>query len=497
MSKYDVIIIGSGLGGLICGQILSKEGHNVCIVEKHHQIGGCLQTFKRDGCVFDTGMHYIGGLDEGQPLHQYFKFCGLMDKLNLRRMDDNAYEVIGFDGDDREYKYANGADNFARRMIEYFPKERDAIMKYSNKMADMCSSFPMYNIDNTRRFAFSDDYYRQNAYQYVDSITKDKKLQNVLFGTNIIYAGVKEKTPLYVHALINNSFLESSWRPVDGSAQIATILADSIISHGGRIITKKEVTKFNCEGGVITSVELGNNERLEAKNFISNIRPGATLEMLETNKIRNVYRKRITSLDETASAFCLYLVLKKNSFKYINSNYYHFKKNNVWNVDYSEKSWPEGYVMMTPASSKSEVYADSMVAMSYMKYSEVKKWEDSSIEARGDEYREFKAQNAELFIDEICKKYPDLKQNIKKYYAATPLTLRDYLGYKDGALYGILRDCNNPMKSLIYARTKIPNLFFTGQNIDLHGALGVTIGAVVTCSELLGLDYLVSKIKGA
>ena len=47
MSKYDIIIIGSGLGGLECGAILSKEGFNVCVVEKNTQFGGCFQTYRR------------------------------------------------------------------------------------------------------------------------------------------------------------------------------------------------------------------------------------------------------------------------------------------------------------------------------------------------------------------------------------------------------------------------------------------------------------------
>jgi len=57
MSKYDVIIIGSGLGGLQCGYILSREGFKVCIVEKNDQIGGSLQNFVRKDCIFDVGGH--------------------------------------------------------------------------------------------------------------------------------------------------------------------------------------------------------------------------------------------------------------------------------------------------------------------------------------------------------------------------------------------------------------------------------------------------------
>ncbi|MEG1556274.1 MAG: FAD/NAD(P)-binding protein, partial [Bacteroidales bacterium] len=53
-TKYDIIIIGSGLGGLITGYILAKNGYKVMVLEKNSQFGGCLQTFKRDGVKFDT-----------------------------------------------------------------------------------------------------------------------------------------------------------------------------------------------------------------------------------------------------------------------------------------------------------------------------------------------------------------------------------------------------------------------------------------------------------
>ena len=90
MSKYDIIIIGSGLGGLECGAILSKEGFNVCVVEKNAQFGGCFQTYQRKGHLLDTGIHYVGSLDEGQVMNQYFRYFGIMDKLKIKRLDDAA-----------------------------------------------------------------------------------------------------------------------------------------------------------------------------------------------------------------------------------------------------------------------------------------------------------------------------------------------------------------------------------------------------------------------
>ena len=76
------------------GAILSREGLSVCILEKNEQIGGALQTFRFKGHSLDTGIHYIGGLDKGQTLHQIFNYLGLMKRIELTRMNENGYDMI-------------------------------------------------------------------------------------------------------------------------------------------------------------------------------------------------------------------------------------------------------------------------------------------------------------------------------------------------------------------------------------------------------------------
>src|SRR5688572_24100939 len=128
--QYDAVIIGSGLGGLASGAILAKEGYKVCILEKNQQIGGTLQTFVRDKVIFDSGVHYVGGLEKGQNLYQLFKFLGIMDKMKLRKMDEDVFDAILFADDPKVYKYAQGYDNFIRVLAADFPEEEAAIRKY-------------------------------------------------------------------------------------------------------------------------------------------------------------------------------------------------------------------------------------------------------------------------------------------------------------------------------------------------------------------------------
>ena len=127
---YDVVVIGSGLGGLVSAIILAKEGYSVCVLEKNNQYGGNLQTFVRDKTIFDTGIHYIGGLGEGQNLYQYFKYIGIMDGLNLKKMDEDGFDIISFENHDQEFPHAQGYDNFINQLIQFFPEEREAIEKY-------------------------------------------------------------------------------------------------------------------------------------------------------------------------------------------------------------------------------------------------------------------------------------------------------------------------------------------------------------------------------
>ena len=75
----EAVIIGSGLGGLLSGAILSRAGYHVTVLEKAAQPGGCLQTFTREGLRFDTGFHSVAGLEEGGPLERIFRPLGLMD----------------------------------------------------------------------------------------------------------------------------------------------------------------------------------------------------------------------------------------------------------------------------------------------------------------------------------------------------------------------------------------------------------------------------------
>ena len=90
-----------------------------------------------------------------------------------------------------------------------------------------------------------------SAKKFIESITENKKLQAVLAGNNMLYAGSGEATPFYIHALTVNSYIESAWRCLDGGSQISKILARNISNAGGQIIKNREVKKLIVEDGMV------------------------------------------------------------------------------------------------------------------------------------------------------------------------------------------------------------------------------------------------------
>lgn len=494
MSSYDVAIVGSGLGGLVCGYILSKNGYKVAVFEKNKQIGGCLQTFKRFGMKFETGMHYIGSLDDGQVLNKFFKYLSLMNDVKLSRLDPNGYDIISIDG--KEYKFASGYENFTNTLSEHFPEEKSNIEMYIDKIKFIANSSPLYKVKAISNTILDANIIKMSVSDFIKSITKNKLLQNVLIGNIPLYAGVEDKTPLYIHALITDFYINSAFRIIGGSDCIANSLAKSIKQMGGDIFNNSFVKSINCDNERATSIELQGSRLFDVNYVISNIHPEATLEKLNTPLIRNVYRDRIRNIDNTISNFTVYIKFKPKMIKYCNYNFYHYNCSNIWDCEnYTSEDWPRNYFFMHQCCEEDQQYAAGAELIAYMNYKDVEEWKGTKIGHRGEKYETFKKIMAEKLISNLNNQFPGIVNAIEAYETSTPLTYEDYTATKNGSMYGILRDKNNSIHTFCSQRTKVPNLFLTGQNINSHGILGVIIGSIVTCAEIVGMNNIIEQIN--
>ncbi|SFW51675.1 phytoene desaturase family protein [Chitinophaga sancti] len=500
MQQYDVIIIGSGLGSLVCGAILGKYGYRVCLFEKNRQIGGCLQTYSRDKAIIDSGVHYIGGLEEGQTLHKVFRYLGVFNNMKLLRMEIDGFDHISFGNEQHVYKMAQGRENFIQQLVADFPKEKEALHAYVDKLEEVCGKFPLFNM-RLGNAAEKESVMGEEVSAFLRSITSNERLQNVLAGNNMLYAGYPDRTPLYVHALVQHSYIESAWKCVDGGSVIARSLSKTIRAQGGDIIRNTEVKSIVESEGKVSHIVLENGQEVGGKYFISGLHPVRTIGMVKGEGLRNAYKSRINSLENTPGTFMINVILKPGTFPYLNHNIYHHATSNAWDgINYTADNWPQTYAMFVSAGTGKEQYADNLSIMTYMRYEDVAQWHDTfntddKPHERDASYQEFKKEKAEKLLDMVSQQYPHLRSCIHAMYVATPLTYRDYLNIPEGSMYGIVKDAREPLKSMIPAATRLPNLYLTGQNLNLHGILGVTMSAVLTCASLVDLETIVEEIN--
>ena len=200
-----IVIIGAGLGGLECGFLLSKQGHEVCVLEKNPQVGGCLQSFRRHGQTFDTGVHYVGGLGEGEILHALFEPFGL-NQLPWQPLDRDNFDEIIYQGE--TFSFVNGYDEFAEKMTAYFPHQKEEIAQYVHLLRK--SQEGLQNLfGNGSEMSSSAELLSRSAYHYMQTIFSDERLRNILSGTSLKME-LSPQLPLYIFAQTNGTFIQSA-----------------------------------------------------------------------------------------------------------------------------------------------------------------------------------------------------------------------------------------------------------------------------------------------
>ena len=489
--KYDAVIIGSGLGGLECAHILSKAGMSVLLLERGTQAGGCLQSYRRHGLAFDTGFHYVGGLDKGQSLHSAFRHLGLL-RLPWQRLDNHFDRVtIG----NQTFSFAQGYDAFVETLTVAFPAERDALNKYAD-MLKQCGEqqFDALN-PQTEESSVLSRLFETSAYQYLTETFHDPLLINVLCGTSLKMELRKESLPLFTFAHGNGSFIESSWRLKGDGSLIINSLADGIRMHGGEIICNAEVRELVEKDGKLVHAVCSNGEIYEGTIFISNIHPAVTCNLVkQSSRMKKVYRSRITHLENTFGMFTVSLRIKPQTLRYFNWNQYIYKEPDVW-AFHLKNNPVSGVLVSCRIPEDGSKYVQQVDLLTPMNWSECEQWSHTEVGRRGEDYKAMKKRVADECNTLAERFIPGLRDRITGCYTSTPLTYRNYTLTPEGSAYGLRKDFRNPMITLLSPRTPIPNLLLTGQNLMLHGLHGVTMTALFTCAEVLGKEPIWNIVK--
>ncbi len=497
--KQKVVIIGAGLGGLFTGAILSKEGFEVVILEKNNTIGGGLQTFQRFGEHFDTGMHVIGGLQPNGNIWKICRYLGILDEMKVRDVDDECTDRLYFSEDHTFYRIGKGREAFIHSLADSFPEEQEHIAQYVDAILAMADKIDLFNLRPSEGqmslFVQSNDFLMP-ADAFIAKFTENARLRSVLAYMNPLYGGRAQETPAYIHAIISTLYIHGASRFVGGSSQFADLLADLIKEHGGQVLTNTPVEWIEVNDKKVDFVKTKGGRQFVADYYISDIHPCSLLRLMDEKTFPKSYRERLNSIQNTHSAFSLYIKLKPDAFHYINhSEYYMTKYADVWNFSRTDRPWPLGFLMMTPPNESQGEYATKVLVTAPMPFQMVEKWKDTTVGHRGADYEEWKNDRAKELLVQVEEMHPGFCNAIEAINTSSPLTIRDYYGVKEGSICGFAKNCQNIAMSQVPVVTKVRNLLLTGQNNNLHGFCGVPLTAINTCEAILGINVVINKIN--
>ncbi len=491
------IIIGGGLGGLFCGAILAKEGLQVTVLEKNATVGGGLQSFNRFGVTFDTGMHVISGMQPNGNIRRICRYLGIDNKIHIRDVDEECTDSLYFAEDRCYYKIKKGKTGYIESLSSYFPAEKEQLKAYVEAIYRLTDELSMFDLrpSSDAMVVHSDDFLLP-ANVFIAKYIKNPKLQSVIAYMNPLYGGRHDETPAFVHAIINVLYINGASRFEGGSLHFARLLEDLIRQNGGKVVAGDAVKWIEVNDRHVDYVETLKGKRYRGDYYISAIHPCTMLRLMPESAFTKAYRTRLEAIPNSYSAFSLYIKLKENTFPYINhSEYYMTTYRDIWNFGDKGKKWPLGFLFMTPPDEHQGRYSNKVLLTAPMLFDEVAQWENTTVGHRGEAYLRWKKEREQQLLSMIEELHPGFSDCIEQINSASPLTIRDFYGVKEGSMCGYSKDCNNMALSHVPVVTKVKNLYLTGQNNNLHGFCGVPLTAITTAEAILGQNYIINKIR--
>ncbi len=505
--KFDVIVIGSGIGGLTCAALLSKfYRKRVLVLEKHFTVGGFTHGFDRKGKFhWDVGVHYIGEMEPGGTGRSVFDYI-TNGQLKWQKMAD-PFEKFVYP--DFTFDAYSGAKRFQTDLIEKFPHERKAINQYFKDIKkaafwfigdSMLELFPIFWHPLLKQiYRYFGKIGRQTTQSYLDKTFRDVQLKAVLVSQWGSYGLPPCQSSFGTHSSVVVHFLEGGWHPVGGGKQIPESIVPTIEKNGGIVITQRQVTEIIIENGVAVGVKVKNlsdpgaeEEIYHAPKIVSNAGAFNTYIKLIPPDLSIPFRNDIKDFQKGTNVLTLYLGLKDNPQKlgfngenhWIHKTYHHNTIIDAPPIDID--NLPQFCYLSFPslknALAKGHT-AEIIVAGNYEFFSQ---WRDTKWKRRGDEYQELKSQITDSIITLVENEYPGFKDLIEYTELATPLTFEHFGASDRGAIYGI--PCTPKRFDIPWAnaRTPIRNLYLTGVDTFPNGIMGAMMGGVKTAGLIDG-----------
>ena len=510
--EYDSIIIGSGIGSLCAAALLSMQGKNVLVLEKHFKIGGWTHTFKRKNYEWDVGIHYIG-----QVHKSYSVIRKLFDLISDKQLEwcpmDKNYDRIVFP--DRHYDFNAPKSRFIEDMITYFPKEEPAIISYMNLLNDAVKSSRSYfsqkvfsGILDTVTYPFMTrkffKYSDQTTFNVLSSLTNNKKLMGVLTGQWGDYGLPPSQSSFAMHSLVAGHYLDGGNYPKGTSRSIAETISNVIEKNGGTLVVNAGVKEVLTSKGTAVGVLMENGDKIKSNFVISGAGVVNTYTKLirGNNKLTHSVDKKMDKVKQTGSYVCLHIGLNKsiqdmmikNTNLWIYPGYDHDQSLKKY-LDNPRSEFPLVYISFPSAKDDSwdEKHPNSgtIEAIVPSQMSWYSNWQNSNWKKRGSEYDSHKEKLSKNILKVVMKHVPEIKGSIDFHELSTPLTVKSLANYSKGEMYGLDHSPKRFRQRWLRPSSGTKNLFFTGQDVTTVGVSSALFSGLLTASAVLKKDLSV------
>ena len=512
---YDVVVIGSGMGGLTTAALLSELGQKVCVLEQHYTAGGYTHSYERAGYEWDVGVHYVGEVGAKTRSRRMFDF--LSDgKLEWAPMDaeyDRFY--IG----DKEFNAIAGKQEFRDNLVARFPQEQQAIDRYMELLAEVSNALSVHSTGRVLKpwqRSVSAPFMRwrtpacmyRNTYEVLSELTDNQDLIAVLCGQWGDMGLPPRQSAFMAHAMIARHYLYGGYYPVGGSWHIAESIIPKIKKTGGEVFTYARVKEILVEDKKVAGVEMADGHHVDCRCVVSSAGIDNTFKALLPAEVVSElgYDRLLPRVKPSFAHLCVYIGLKGTAEQLglPKTNYWIYPHNDydaAVEAFLADKSADFPVVYISFPSAKDPDYLSrhpgtaTIEIVAPAPYEWFEQWQGSTWGKRGEDYDAFKAELGERLMQHLYDKLPQLKGKVDYYEVSTPLSTEWFGGYRHGELYGLAHTSERLRQKWLGPRTRIPGLWLTGQDVLTCGVTGAMMAGMLTTMAMVGMRRMTPLMK--